>query len=451
MPKVLPAIGVAAVCAWSAAAPAAPPLAADRGATGTWQHLQRLRTTASVLYTAAHPDDEQGGLLARLSRGEGARVSLLTLNRGEGGDNALGPELFDALGLIRTEELRLANRHYGVDRQYFTPAVDYGFSKRLDEALEKWDHQRVLEEIVRVIRTDRPLVIVSRWQGNARDGHGQHQAAGLLTREAHQAAGDPSAFPEQAREGLRPWRALKLYAGGLREDDPWTARIETGAYAPWLGESFASFGRAGLAFQRSQNNGRVPSVAGPAPLFFARLASTPPAPEREESLFDGIPTRLAAYGSLLGRAAPPAIAPVLREMERQVEAAIEAFTVHDPSASVPAMARGLGATREAIRLADDPDLRFLLEAKERQFQDAIATALGLELEALAETPGPVVPGQSFEVAARLTNRGAVPVTLEGLELRAGPGWNVTAPESAREALGAGAPLARRFAVTLAGW
>lgn len=101
------------------------PLPVDRGATGTWQQLLKLRTHASVLYTAAHPDDEQGGVLAWLSRGQGARVSLLTLNRGEGGDNAIGPELFDALGLIRTEELRLANRYYGVDEQYFTSATDY--------------------------------------------------------------------------------------------------------------------------------------------------------------------------------------------------------------------------------------------------------------------------------------------------------------------------------------
>jgi LmbE family N-acetylglucosaminyl deacetylase len=449
MPRILRAAAVAAaVCAWSVTAPAVPPLAVDRGAAGTWQHLQRLRTTASVLYTAAHPDDEQGGVLARLARGEGARVSLLTLNRGEGGDNALGPELFDALGLIRTEELRLANRHYGVDRQYFTPAVDYGFSKRLDEALEKWGHTRVMGEIVRVIRADRPLVVVSRWQGNARDGHGQHQAAGLLTREAYRAAGDPDAFPDHAREGLRPWRALKLYTGGLREDEPWTARIETGGYAPWLGDSFAALGRTGLAFQRSQNNGRVTRAVGPVPLFFARLATTRPAPEREESLFEGIPTRLAAYYSLVGRPAPAAIAPVLHEMERQVEAAIEAFTVHDPSASVPAMARGLAATREAIRLADDPDVRFWLEAKERQFQEAIHAALAIDMEVLAETPGPVVPGQSFEVAARLTNRSRVPITLDTFELRAGPGWKVTAPEAAREALGANATQTRRFAVTL---
>src|SRR5438445_8742977 len=164
----------------------------DRGAAGTWQKLLKLRTTASAMHTTAHPDDEHGGVLAWISRGQGARLSLLTLNRGESGDNAIGPELFDGLGLIRTEELLRADRYYGVDDQYFTNVVDYGFSKRLDEALEKWGKQNVLGEVVRVVRIDRPLVLISRFQGNARDGHGNHQAAGLVTQDAFRAAGDPA-------------------------------------------------------------------------------------------------------------------------------------------------------------------------------------------------------------------------------------------------------------------
>src|SRR3954471_20103347 len=166
------------------------PLAQDRGAAGTWQKLLKLQTTASAMHTTAHPDDEQGGLLAQLSRGQGARVSLLTLNRGESGDNAIGPELFDAVGLIRTEELLMAGRYYGVDRQYFTTMIDYGFSKRMEEALEKWGRENVLRDVVRIIRTDRPLVLISRFQGNSRDGHGNHEAAGILTQEAYRVAGD---------------------------------------------------------------------------------------------------------------------------------------------------------------------------------------------------------------------------------------------------------------------
>ena len=181
----------------------APATPYDQGAAGAWQHLRRLATTASALHTTAHPDDEHGGVLAMLARGSGARVSLLTLNRGEAGDNAIGPELFDALGLIRTEELLVSDRYYGVDRQYFTTVIDYGFSKRLEEALEKWGREHVLRDVVRVIRIDRPFVVISRFQGNARDGHGNHQTAGLVTQEAFEAAADPARFPEQIAEGLR--------------------------------------------------------------------------------------------------------------------------------------------------------------------------------------------------------------------------------------------------------
>src|SRR5262245_60045778 len=131
---------LAAVCVAAASVSllAREPLPQDRGAAGTWQQLLKLRTIGSVMHTTAHPDDEHGGVLARLSRGEGVRVSLLALARGEAGDNAIGSELFDALGLIRTEELLRAGQYYGVDQQYFTAAVDYGFSKRLEEALVKW-------------------------------------------------------------------------------------------------------------------------------------------------------------------------------------------------------------------------------------------------------------------------------------------------------------------------
>ena len=241
------------------------PLAQDTGAAGTWQKLQKLRTIASVMHTTAHPDDEHGGLLAWLSRGAGARVSLMTLNRGESGDNALGPQLFDALGLIRTEELLKANQYYGVDAQYFTSVVDYGYSKRLDEALDKWGRDNVLRDVVRIIRTERPLILVSRFQGNQRDGHGNHQTAGLITVEAFRAAGDSKRFPEQlSREGgLRVWQPLKVYIGGMREDEDWTVRVDPGQYSPWLGMSYSDFARVGLSNQRSQNSGRLTLSPGP--------------------------------------------------------------------------------------------------------------------------------------------------------------------------------------------
>ena len=209
-----------------------PVLEQDKGAGGVWQKLLKLQTTASVLHTTAHPDDEHGGTLAWLSRGVGARVALLTLTRGESGDNAIGPELFDALGLIRTDELLVAGRSYGVDRQYFTSVVDYGYSKRVEEAWQKWDRDALLGEVVRVIRIDRPLVVISRFQGTTRDGHGNHVAAGLITRDAFDAAGDANRFPELLDEGVRLWQPLRLYIGGVRENEKWTWRWMRTAIAP---------------------------------------------------------------------------------------------------------------------------------------------------------------------------------------------------------------------------
>src|SRR5688500_5935392 len=170
-----------------------------QGAADAWQKMLKLRTTVSVMHVTAHPDDQHGGVLAELSRGDGARVTLLTLNRGESGDNAIGPQLFDGLGLIRTEELLVSNRYYGVDQQYFTTVVDYGFSKLLEEAMAKWGRDTVLRDVVRIVRMERPTIILSRFQGGERDGHGNHQAAGLMALEAISAAGSKSRYPEQRK------------------------------------------------------------------------------------------------------------------------------------------------------------------------------------------------------------------------------------------------------------
>ena len=397
------------------------PLPFDKGAAGLWQQLLALQTTASVMHTTAHPDDEHGGVLALLSRGRGARVSLLTLTRGESGDNAIGPELFDALGLIRTEELLAADRYYGVDAQYFTTAIDYGFSKRLDEALEKWGRENVLREIVRIIRIDRPFVLISRFQGNERDGHGNHQAAGLLTQEAYRIAGDPAVFPDQLRDGVRPWQPLKLYMGGVREDEDWTLRVDAGEYSPWLGDSYANVARAGLAFQRSQNGGQVDRSAGPSYTYYKRLASRVTAPDKENTFFDGIDTRLEAIAATLGRPPQPSSGS-LSAVAAEIKKAVAAFSMQDPSACVPSLERGLLLTRAGIeKLASDADLVAILKTKERQFEAAISTALGIDFMAVASTLQPVVPGQEFDVALQLTNRGSMPITVARLSVDDGSG------------------------------
>ena len=414
------------------------PLPQDRGATGTWQKLLKLRTIASVMHTTAHPDDEHGGLLAMLSRGEGARVSLLTLNRGEAGDNAIGPELFDPLGLIRTEELLRADQYYGVDEQYFTTVIDYGFSKRLEEALVKWGRENVLRDVVRVIRTERPLVLIARFQGNERDGHGNHQTAGLITQEAYKVAGDPNVFPEQVRDGLRPWQPLKLYMGGMRENEEWTLRVDPAVYSPWLGDSYANFARTGLSFQRSQNGGRNDPQPGPAYGYYKRLAPPVAAGAKETSIFDGIDTTVTGLFAALKHPALASAPALLGAIQREVNAAIQAFRMDDPSATVPALARGLTATRIAVRqFSADPDAVQILHVKEQQFADAINTALGIDFTAIAQPAGavdptgpgaafappptmdPVVPGQVFDVKLRFTNRGSIDVEVARAEVTHG--------------------------------
>jgi LmbE family N-acetylglucosaminyl deacetylase len=403
------------------------------GAAEVWQKLLKLRTTASVMHVTAHPDDEHGGVLAKLSRGDGARMALLTLNRGESGDNAIGPQLFDALGLIRTEELIDAGRHYGIDDQYFTTVVDYGFSKRLEEALDKWGRETVLRDVVRIIRMNRPTIILSRFQGNERDGHGNHQTAGVMAVEGFRAAGDPNRYPEQIAEGLRPWQAKKVYIGGVRENEDWTVRIDSGEFSPWLGDSYDNVARYGLSFQRSQNSGRFTPGTGQNFGYYKLMAGASGASgAKESSVFDGIPTSIEAAIGSAGKAIDDAVVRAMGE-----------FTLTDPAKIVPTLAEGLKLTRAAVAATKDADAAFILRIKEAQFQDAINSALGLELVAMAQPAGIAdptgpaaafappalmgapVPGQTFEVRARLANRGGVPLAINAVTLSAADGWRVT--------------------------
>lgn len=453
-----------------AVGPFAVPLPPDTGAAATWHWLRKLATTASLMHTTAHPDDEHGGMLTLASRGMGARVSLLTLTRGEAGDNALGPQLFDALGLIRTEELAVSNRYYGVDQQYFTSVVDYGFSKRLEEAFDKWGRDNVLRDMVRIIRTERPMVIVSRFQGNARDGHGNHQTAGLLTQQAFEAAANPAMFPEQMAEGLRPWQARKLFIGGARQNEPWTVMLDTGQYSAWLGDSFENVARQGLSFQRSQNGGRLTRVSGPAVAFYRRGDAMATADERERDFFDGLDTTVAGIYRALGATEPAGATELLQPIDAAVREAMRTFDPRDPSAIAPTLARGLAAARAAHEgLRASPDVALVLARKADQFQQAISTALGLELTAIAQPPaadavdatrpfapppvmGSVVPGQTFDVRAQLTRAGEMPIDERSLSLALAPGWAIVSERIGIADVavsGRSAPDWREFTIRLA--
>ena len=401
-------------------------LAWDVGALGAWQRLQKLRTVGSVLYTAGHPDDEEAGVLTLLSRGEGIRTALLTLNRGEGGANAIGAELFDALGLIRSEELRLAGRYYGLDDQYYTAAADYGYSKTLDEAFRSWDREALLEDMVRIIRTSRPLVVMSRWHGSERDGHGHHQAVGVLTPEAVEAAADPARFPDQiTTEGLRPWRVRKLYRGRIRAEERHHLAIQPRIPSPSLGLTYQEIGARGLSLQRSQTAGRLhPAEAGP-PARYERLL--PGGDDTELDLMTGLPTGLSEVFTLTGEAVPPGADALLAQAEGQIRFALAGFDLSDPSASAPYLA----TARERIdrvlgMIPDSTETAFILRIERVELDGALLALLGVRMAAVARTAAPgaaasvpvldVAPGQDFSVHWSLTANYQAPIDLLGVQV-----------------------------------
>src|SRR5438105_13362171 len=252
--------------------------------------LRKLHTTARILHITAHPDDEDGGMLALESWGKGATVMLLTLTRGEGGQNKVGSNFSDELGILRTLELLESDKYYGVE-QRFTRVADFGFSKTADETFQKWHgHDVALADVVRVIREFQPDVIISRFDGSPRDGHGNHQAAGILAREAFRAAADPNRFPEQLKEGLLPWQAKKLYTGNLAPGETPTVKLETTVVDSERGMSYAQLALNGLRHQLSQ--GAAGCQLPPGPRYSSYNLADPALPnykrEHEQDFMDEI-------------------------------------------------------------------------------------------------------------------------------------------------------------------
>ena len=289
------------------------PLPEDRGAADLEQTLKRLGTTASVLFIVAHPDDEDGALMTYLSRGLGVRVTLLTLTRGEGGQNALGAESYDALGLIRTNELLKADEYYGAQQLWGTEA-DFGFSKTQEEAFAKWGHDRVLYDAVLAVRMMRPQVILSTFVGGVSDGHGHHQVSGEIAQEAFKAAADPNVFPEQLKNGLQPWQPLAVYSrtpfapitNGQMLDyatGKWTparfhnyitgewiegslpadVTIPVGTWDAALGRTYVQIAREGWGEQKSQYGGADPALSGPESSSYHLWAAAPSAETSAEN------------------------------------------------------------------------------------------------------------------------------------------------------------------------
>ncbi len=464
------------------------PLMIDRGSAGLWQSLQRLNTRASLMMVVAHPDDEDSGMLAFESRGNGVDTSLLTLNRGEGGQNVMTGNYWDELGIMRTQELLAAGDYFGV-HQYFSRVADFGFSKTLEESLKQWGHDRVLADVVRQVRISRPLVINSVFAGNVSDGHGHHQTAGVMAQEAYKLAGDPKVFPEQIKAGLRPWNPLKVYArvpfatvdqrgifdyatghwepvqfknyvtGDTINGVPSaTLRIPEGGYNPLFGRSYLAIAREGLDKQKSQTGGVAIPVTRPFDSPYHLYASRVPAqvghlPQQEESYFNGIDISLAGIASYAPAAEQAKWSAALQPIQASVDDATHAFDATDPTKSAPALAKGLEATR-ALRAqiaasSLDVDAKYNmdheLEIKEGQFNLALTQSLGLSLLATVSsgtTParmGPmgdmsnqptfqtVVAGQAFGVNVHVADQGTKPLQIESatVEPTDGKNWKLT--------------------------
>jgi LmbE family N-acetylglucosaminyl deacetylase len=433
----------------------------DRGAADLEQTLKRLGTTASVLVIVAHPDDEDGALMTYLSRGLGARVTALTLTRGEGGQNEMSAESYDALGLIRTAELLKADEYYGAQELWGTEA-DFGFSKTKEEAFTKWGHDRVLYDAVLAVRKVRPQVILSTFVGGVSDGHGHHQVSGEIAQEAFKAAGDHKVFPEQFKLGVEPWQPLAVYSrapfaridngqifdyatgklaparfhnyvtgewieGGLSAD----VTVSTGMWDATLGRTYVQIAREGWGKQLSQNGGANPSLSEPDETSYHLWAVAPAASKGNESagnasLFQNqkvnIDTSIAGLARLAGNT-PPAW---LTDGLRKTQSDFDAFMADCANQGGVAGAQKLTPIyRETLDLyarvkASDLNaeakagLEFELGAKIAQFEEALKDLLGLDMVAFAagssgaqgyggrggsadETARSVWPGEEFGV------------------------------------------------------
>jgi LmbE family N-acetylglucosaminyl deacetylase len=407
------------------------PIPEETGATGLALQLRRLGSGAIFLHTAAHPDDEDNGLLVLMSRGRGIPTSLLTATRGDGGQNEIGPELFEAIGILRTEELMAVHRVDGV-AQYFTRAYEFGYSFSVEETLEKWGKEEILGDIVRILRTVRPDVVVS--LSPEGEGGGQHhQASAILTREAFRAAADPARFPEQIADGLRPWQALKLYSRLRSQEKVKGVRVDTGVYDPILGRTYYEMGSEARSNHKCQGMAQLRALPGSHDSLWkledAVLEAAPIAAE-EGDLFDGIPTGLSRLEAFT---ASDFVKEGLQSLSRDVEAATAAFDAREPWNTLEPLRRGLVRLRQLrsrIAASDLPDsekyeLEHRLAPRERDFEKAIALAHGLAFVATAAR-GEATRGARFLSTLSVTNPSPVPIEILALEPQSPAGWR-TAP------------------------
>lgn len=432
-------ISIAALSAHSTAQHQLQPVAQLKGEPALELALRKLDTVGNFMMTTAHPDDENNAMLAYFAHGKGYRTSLVTATHGEGGQNEIGPELFVPLAVLRTEELLAAHRFDGAE-QFFTRAIDFGYSFSIEESLEKWGHEEILGDYVRMIRTIRPDVVV----GFVFDGDGggqHHQTSSRLTLEAFRAAADPAKFPEQIKEGLRPWQATKFYytAGfGPPTSRPAAASSGQGLEAsiplnftggdvfdPVLGRTYNEIAGEARSQHKCQGMSQLlPLPAGgggpmgPGGVRAYRLRDSVleggvARPEKE--IFDGVDTSLRSLARFAGANAQADLVTRLDAIAASVADARKALADNGTGAAAPAIARGLKTVRDlraSLRsLGEDAryEIDFRLAQKEDQFEHALVLAADVRLDAIARD-GLVPAGQPVAVNLIAARRGAVPVT-----------------------------------------
>lgn len=367
------------------------------------QSLKKLNNLSSVLYIAAHPDDENTRLIAYFANELNARTAYLSLTRGDGGQNLIGTEKGDALGLLRTQELLEARKIDGGE-QFFTRAVDFGYSKSPEETFEIWGKEQVLHDVVRVIRQFRPDVIVTRFPPTEYAGHGHHTASAMLAEEAFKAAADPEKFPEQLKEhGLEPWQAKRLYFNAstwwnkdLEEkakgsDEYITADI--GRYNPMLGLSYGEIAAESRSMHKSQGFGSARQRGSQQEYLQYRLGE-----KASGNIFSGIPTSWSKFGA------------TGKEIEALLTKAYQQYNPEHADATISVLleVKGKIETLESTYPAG-------LNTKKKELDELLLRIAGVFYETTSEHPV-ATPHEQVKLNVQLINRSNVPVTLEKIEI-----------------------------------
>lgn len=434
---LFPLLAFLVLCPWPAMRAQPQPLPYDEGATGLAFALRKLPVTGSLLAITAHPDDEDNALLVLLGRGQGYRTGLFSLTRGDGGQNEIGPELFGALGILRTAELMSMHRWDGA-AQYFAPVSDFGYSFSVEETFEMWDYDQVLGDVVRVIRKFRPDVITILPRHG--EGGGQHhQASARLGAAAFRLAGDPTKYPEQIRAGLRPWQAKKLFerigsgiGPGQESETENIYSISCNMVDPLFGKTPWEVGMVERSMHRCQGMAQITPLPRSYDSKWQLIDATVEASPSGSDLFSGIETGLGRLLSYLDpEEAMPSLRAELRVLESAIGEAQSQFSFGRPEKIAPILARGLQAVRslsETVKnshLSEDAayELLFLLNEKENQFEQALSLSLGTRVEAISED-GTVIPGQTFLISVNLSKAGSEPLEVQAVSVRVPHGWEV---------------------------